>query len=201
MKNLFLFLSLIALPFAATAQVQVVTDTIYITQTAGKFFQTKSTTYEDGSSQTSTVLLGDSTQTLSFFANSLVSQASQISSAAVVYMDVNKTAKQLNQIDAAVTALVGSSPQKAIQNSIKAPFLSGSWSLSDAGVSKAVTFAENASGLLRYTVAGSTAKTVSVLGSAWVVLKNYPTTGVDTNLFQLSTKRWATVDKSIILSK
>jgi len=192
MKNIFSVL--IFLPLLSFGQREVANDTTFIQAVSGKYYHINFTTYVDGGpSQTIPELLGDTAALVSYYANKAVAVAVQVSQASVFAMRTKSVAKILRQWDAAVLSLTGKSPLKSVQASIEAAFLSGSWTLQN-GSTLPVAITKNAAGVLRYTVQGSTAKTIEFLGADWIVLKNHPDSPTDMNMFRVRGNVWRTVD-------
>jgi hypothetical protein len=200
MKNLFIIAALL-LSFSAFAQRTTLTDTTYIQAAGGQYFHVQATTYADGGpGQTLVTLIGDTVAVMDYYIGKAISEAGGISAAALAVMRLKASAKLLRQWDAAVLALTGQSPLRRLQLPLEPDFLSGSWTL-DNGTTLPVTITKNASGVLRYTVQGSSAKTIEVLGPDWIVLKNYPASPTDTHLFRASGNRWKTIDETLTLKK
>lgn len=201
MKHL-LFLLLLS-PFFASAQREIANDTTYQTKVGNLYYHVNLTSYTDGGPADQRVeLLGDSAALISYYANKAVGAAGQISAAALIVMRRGQAIQSLRQWDASVLALTGSSPLRSIQNSIEGAFLSGSWSIQDAGVVKAVTLSKNpTTGALRYLVTGSTQKAVETFGPGWIMLKNYPTAGQEVSLYQITPKLWSNIERTILLKK
>lgn len=189
------------LPALAFAQRTVAIDTTFIQAGGGKYFHVQATTYTDGGpGQTIPTLIGDTTALMDYYVGKTIAEASAISGAALSIMRLKASARLLRRWDAEVLALTGQSPLKVIQAPLESEFLTGSWSLVNGGTTP-VTITKNAAGLLRYTVQGSSVKTLEVLGPEWAVLRNYPASPNDTHLFRLRSGRWRTVDELITLQK
>lgn len=200
MKNLLYIL--LFLPCLLFAQREVATDTSYIQKAGVNFYHVAVTTYVEGPQTQSVDLLGDTAALISYYANQSVNQAGQISSAAVTVIRRGAVIQLLRRWDAAVLALTGQSPLRAIQTSIEGPLKTGTWNLIDAGVSKSVVFSNNpTTGALRYFVTGSTQKAVETFGAGWIMLKNYPTAGLEQSMYQVTPKIWMNLDKTLILRK
>ena len=87
----FLFLLLAQI---ATAQKTVLSDTSFITNNAGKFFETKETIYSNGESERATNLIGDTSQVLTMYANAANVETKQFAACVAVVNGRNKQSKK-----------------------------------------------------------------------------------------------------------
>lgn len=199
MKNILFLLAF--LPTLALAQREVKTDTVFISNVGGLYFRVDTISYMDNGPNDQTVTaLGDTAVVMEYYENLFVRQSEPIAAAAISLLKMKSVAAQILRSDAAVFAITGRSPLKAIETTLVPSFLSGNWTLNN-GTQNAVSFSVTAQGVLRQTVAGSTAKTVVVIGPRWIVLRNYPASPTDTPLFRTGENKWEDVFKTIALKK
>ena len=192
-----LFFLLLSLQVSAQ---EVTKDTSYLTNSGGNFFNVTRIEYNNGAYSENSVLVGDTTATLSLYVNQIASEAQKYSSAAVVAMRAQSAAATLAKIDTMITARLLRSPITSIMNSYERDFLEGSWQIQFGGTNTAVTFPRlSTNGRIRLLPAGSTARTLLIYGNM-LRLVNYPATGPNT-LFKVRDGRWENLTRTIVLRK
>ncbi len=93
MKKTILFLLFLA-PLLATAQ-QVTTDTTYLTNTAGVFFQVRDIQYDDGSQNFQKIKLGDTLAAKTYLFATAINANQEVGGAAIGYLNNEPVAKQI----------------------------------------------------------------------------------------------------------
>lgn len=196
MKNVLL---LLFFPLILVAQTgEPVSDTSYFVKQGSLFYEVKTLTYKDGSEQTFKTLIGDTATLIIAARDRLTSKAATF---AVDAQFTSKFRRQFTDVlrDAdAVKALTGQDPQKAIQDEFSEPFLSGDWTVKRDGITSTVTFTLNAQGNLRYAINAGATKQAVLIGRA-LRLKNYPSNGTDTDVYQLPGGAWINLDRTVVL--
>lgn len=196
MKNTLLF---IILPALLSAQ-GITKDTSYLTNSGGNFFNVTRIEYDNGAYSENSVLVGDTTATLSLYVNQIANEAQKYSSAAVVAMRAQAAAATLAKLDTLITARLLRSPITSIMDSYEREFLEGSWQIQFGGTNTAVTFPRlSTNGRIRLLPAGSTARTLLIYGNM-LRLVNYPVAGPNT-LFKVRNGRWENLTRTIVLRK
>lgn len=194
-----LLYGLLFLATTSTAQSgEPVSDTSYLVLQAGKFFEVKTSTYQDGSELTTKNLIGDTLALVDATKARLTSNAATM---AVDVRHVSQFRKRFTTLlreATAVQTLTGIDPQKAVQDEFSAPFLIAGWTVKRDGATSDVEFLVNAQGALRYSVAQGATKSALLIGNA-LRLKNYPSNGTDTDMFVLQNGVWVDATRSVIL--
>lgn len=93
MKKAILFF-LFLVPLLATAQ-QVTTDTTYLTNTAGVFFQVRDIQYDDGSQNFQKIKLGDTLAAKTYLFATAINANQEVGGAAIGYLNGGPVAKQI----------------------------------------------------------------------------------------------------------
>lgn len=93
MKKAILFF-LFLVPLLATAQ-QVTTDTTYLTNTAGVFFQVRDIQYDDGSQNFQKIKLGDTLAAKTYLFATAINANQEVGGAAIGYLNGEPVAKQI----------------------------------------------------------------------------------------------------------
>lgn len=200
MKKLLLSIGLAAF---ATANVfaqtgEPVSDTSYLVRQGNLFFEVKTATYADASELTTKTLVGDTAALVE------AAKARLTSKSATMAVDIRYVSTYRRQFTEllreanAVQALTGIDPQRTVQDEYSAPFLTSGWTVKRDGAVSGVEFSLNAQGALRFSVAGAATKSALLIGNA-LRLKNYPSNGVDTDLFILPNGVWVDATRSVVL--
>lgn len=197
-KSTFLFFLLLC--GRAMAQTgEPLSDTSYFQRQGALFFEVKTSVYADGSEKTIKVPVGDSTALVESTKNRLTSNA------AAMAVDVRYVSTYRQRFSAllresdAVRALTGVDPQRRVQDDFSAAFLAKGWTI-ERGTATGVEigFSLGASKELKFTVGAAGAKNAVLIGSA-MRLKNYPSNGTDTDLFEMPNGVWVDATRTVVL--
>ena len=175
-----------------------VSDTSYVTKQGSLFYETKMSTYRDGSEITTKTLIGDTLALVQAAKDRLVSRAATMSVDIRFVSTFRKSFTQLLRESDAVLALTGIDPQKAVQNEYSTAFLAGTWTIKRDGTNSDITFALNGQGALRYAINGGATKQAILIGQA-LRLKNYPSNGSDVDLYALPGGVWVDATRAVVL--
>ncbi len=196
MKNL--LFAFILLPMLLAAQSEPLSDTTYFVKQGNQFFEVITFIYPDGSEQTTKTLIGD---TAALVSSAKARMTSKAASMAVDIRYVSTFRKQLTALvreSNAVLALTGIDPQKQVQDEHVAPFLLDGWTIKRDATTDPLVFTVNGQGNLRFSVNGAATKAGQLFG-ATLRLKNYPSNGVDTDVYRLPNGVFVNADRTVIL--
>ncbi len=196
MKNL--LFAFILLPMLLAAQSEPLSDTTYFVKQGNQFFEVITFIYPDGSEQTTKTLIGD---TAALVSSAKARMTSKAASMAVDIRYVSTFRKQLTALvreSNAVLALTGIDPQKQVQDEHVAPFLLDGWTIKRDATTDPLVFTVNGQGNLRFSVNGAATKAGQLFG-ATLRLKNYPSNGVDTDVYRLQNGVFVNADRTVIL--
>lgn len=194
MKILFFLL----LSLGVSAQ-ETVSDTTYLTNTLGVFYENNRVVYADGRTITTTTPIGDTLTALNVFVERYNSKVNTLAADVKVVRQYRGVTSQILKDDASILAVLGKSPLKQLQDTYANQLL-GDWALQSPGNANVnIKFTINASGQLRYLVTGSTSKQAIVLSQQCVKLNSYPSSGNNIDLFQINSKRWSDANGRTLL--
>ncbi len=156
MKKAILFF-LFLVPLLATAQ-QVTTDTTYLTNTAGVFYQVRDIQYDDGSQDFKKIKLGDTLAAKTYLFATAINANQEVGGAAIGYLNGEPVAKQIfTSFNAMYQSLNTQTLQVAAANYFKAQIL-GRYTYFISGVSQgAWELVQQPNGTLRFRLVSNPA--------------------------------------------
>lgn len=194
MKVLFFLL----LSLGVSAQ-ETVSDTTYLTNTLGVFYENNRVVYADGKTVPTSTPIGDTLTTLNTFVERYNSKVNTLANDVKVVRLYRGVTSQILKDDASITSVLGKSPLKQLQDTYAEQLL-GDWTLQSPGNADTnIKFTINASGQLRFLVTGSTSKQAVILSQQCVKLNSYPSSGNNIDLFQVNSKRWSDANGRTLL--
>lgn len=198
MKKALIFLLLIT-PFLLSAQNGEPTgDTSYLVQQGANFYEIRTTFYPDGEEITMKDFIGDTARLVQGMKDRITSKAASLA------IDVSYTSTAKKQLTGlireanAVLTLTGIDPMQGVQDENSAPFLADGWTIRRDDVTSPVVFTVNAQGNLRYAVNGGATKAANLFGRV-IRLRNYPSNGTDTDMFQMRGGNFVNLDRSTVM--
>lgn len=198
MRYLFLFLVMF-LGCSAFAQRTLLTDSTWISNESGLFFENHIAIYDNGETEGGYKrLLGDTTKVVDKFTGKFEQDAARFANDAKVIVEYPAKIRELIRQDADVVALTGLSPLKTLVSRYSAPFTDTTWAIRQNGVNLGVVFAVNAQGNLRYTLDTFPTKTAIIFGDV-IRLNNYRNTTDDVIFYRIGSNSFSTIDKMVIL--
>ena len=155
-KLLFLFL-LSVCAFFAQAQ-QVTTDTTYLTNAAGVFFQVRDIQYDDGSQNFQKIKLGDTLAAKTYLFATAINANQEVGGAAIGYLNGERVAKQIfSTFNTMYQSLNAQTLQVAAANYFKAQIL-GTYTYFISGTSQgAWELVQQGNGTLRFRLVSNPA--------------------------------------------
>lgn len=190
---------LLILPALLPAQKEITTDSTWITNAGGLFYENHITRYSTGEEEGGYKrLLGDTAQVLSKYTTRIEQQAELLSNDARVVMEFPAKIKQLIRLDGAITALLGSSPVDSLRRKYAASLVDSSWTIRSGGQARDIVFSVNAQGVLRYKIDTLPTRSAVILGGV-LRLNNYLGSTDDVPLYKVRDGFYATIDKGIVL--
>lgn len=198
MKHI-LFCFLMLLVGSAMAQRELVTDSTWISNENGMFFENHIAVYSTGEQEGGYKrLLGDTSQVVDKFTGKFEQDAARFANDAKVIVEYPAKIRELIRQDADVVALTGLSPLKTLVSRYSAPFTDTTWAVRQNGVNLGVVFAVNGQGNLRYTLDTFPTKTALIFGDI-IRLNNFKNTADDALFYRIGSNLFSTIDRSMIL--
>ena len=208
MKYLILVLALFA-AFALTAQDAVSSDTSYIENRSGVFWQVTQTTYESGRIVSDQTPIGSDTATVvNAVIGSLFPSLTQYADAAVQATKLNQQRKRVTEAGQSLTLLIGKNYYTSLGDLIGDEFLSEYTMRVNGNAPINVEVFRLASGALRYKQ-GGTNFVFDVVTRNWVRIRRYDGSSTQTAdqsivvdlFFDAAAKRWIDASGRYILRK
>ncbi len=198
MKHLLLFLYFF--PLALTAQRTIVTDSTWITNSGGMFFENHITTYDNGEQEGGYKrLLGDTATLFRSYVDRIQERAASFASDARTVAAFPAKIKELIRQDAMIETLLGISPLDSIQAKHVAALTDTAWQIrSDGGPFLPVVFSVNARGNLRYKIDTFQIRSAGTLGEV-IRLNNFLSVGFDVDLYKQRSDLYTSLDRRILL--
>lgn len=186
--------------FAAFAQRIVVVDSSWITNESGHFFDNHITIYNTGEQEGGYKrLIGDTTTLVTAFSGKIEGRGENFATDARAVSGFPAAVKELIRQDAAITALTGQSPIKAIQAKYQHIFTDSAYQIrKDGGAFAPVTFTVNAQGNLRYKIDTLPNRNAILLGEV-IRLNNFYNTTQDVELYRIRDYFYTSLDRRISL--
>lgn len=166
------------------------------------YFEVHTVVYSNGESDVKKRLIGASAALTAFVSQSIETEAADITADARNAARLGKRLDVLVQDAQTVGGITGTSPLEAIRDKYSDTILQAGWMINDGSGPAALSFTINAQGLIRYSVAGSQARTAILFGAALRLL-NYPTSGINTDFFTAPGNRrlFSLPDAKIIIQR
>lgn len=199
MKKSILFLFLL-LSVGAFAQRIVVTDSTWISNEGGNFFDNHITIYNTGEQDAGYKrLIGDTSALVQSFVSKIESKAENFATDARAVVEFPAKVKELIRQDAAIAALTGTSPVRIIQQKYQAIFTDTAWQIrNDVAALVPVVFTISGQGKLRYTIDTLPTRTAVLLGEV-IRLNNFYNTTQDIELYRIRDYFYASLDRRVVL--
>lgn len=175
-----------------------VADTSYRVQQGANFYEVRTTFYPDGEEVTYKDFIGDSSALVEGMKARITSKAASLA------IDVSYTSTAKKQLTGLiresndVLSLTGIDPMQAVQDENVGPFLADGWTIRRDDVTSPIAFTVNAQNNLRYAVNGGATKAANLFGRV-IRLRNYPSNGVDTDMFLMKNGNYVNLDRSTVL--
>lgn len=191
---------LLCVMLSSTLQAQdVVSDSSYITSSAGKFTANRAITYDNGNGQIISQFLGDSSQSFSLLLQGLKEKAASLAADAAVVSRYRGVINQMGIEAAAIRTATGRSPLDTIRRYEFTPMLETGWRIRTLTGTNPITFSINVQGTTRWrTDTASQARALQFFGPV-MRLQSFPTAGQSTDLYRLRNGNYVNLDRTVTL--
>ena len=210
MRKVFLFLCLfLLLAQIATAQKTVLSDTSFITNNAGKFFETKETIYSNGESERVTNLIGDTSQVLTMYANAANVETKQFAACVAVVNGRNKSVQKVSRLSNTCNATTGKTIWNYLQSINEPLWIDTSATknkpinitFKDGQNTKALVVTKLANGSWRAKIGTDAIRVFQLFGEGAIRILDYPTAGNNLHLWNIDNKIFTDYTGSIVLTR
>ena len=194
-----IFTALFALIFAAmtataqTGQKEVVSDSSWITNRAGLFYQARYTVYNNGEESTTLQQLGDTAQTVTRFRDFFTSESNRLAGDAAIVTAYRQVVTELIRLGKSLPTILGKSPLDSLRSENKKLLDASTWTIKSGASSTGLRFRVTSTGTFQWKSDTATVwRTGAYLGGV-VRLNNYQ--GYTTDFFRKgSFNAWKTLD-------
>jgi len=200
-------LFLLLFPVLAQAQT-VATDTSFIRNVSGEFFETRIITYKNGESSNVVKLVGDTAAVQNLYVNAANTASKQIAAnvAKVLgWKQVNQTISRLNKTSQVFT---GKGVFDVLQARHEADWVDTSalkkkpvlLTFTDASGARPATVTKGANNL-QIKIGADNLRTFQIFGTGAVRILSYPTSGENIVLYNLDNKNFSNIDGSVSMQR
>lgn len=200
MKQRFVLFAALLPAFFIQAQTRdLVADSTWITNEAGKFFENHIQIFSDGSQENGWKrLIGDTAKVVARYTSRIEQAAEQIANDAAVVAEFPSKVKELIRQGQAIKAQIGASPLDSIQAKYARVLTDSAYQIKFLGAQHSIEFTVNAQGVLRYRLDTLQAKQAILLGRV-LRLNNFNGGTDDLVLYQYRDFYYINIDRSVIM--
>jgi hypothetical protein len=174
--------------FTANAQVVPVSDTSFITNTNGVYFETRAIVYPDGSSSTVKTRVGDTLAVANIYLNAVNTEGRQLAAAVALVVNRNTTTANIRRYDNTCAAATGRGVFARTQEKLQAKWIGETLSFKDNNVTKSASVTKAANGTLQITIGIDTPRVFQLWGEGKVRISGYPSGSSVLYLYNLDNK-------------
>lgn len=170
-----LFLLLFTLCSLSTfAQRTVVTDTSFISQTSGTYFETRQITYSNGESSSVKTLIGDTLAVANIYLNAANTEGRQLAAAVALVVNRNTTTANIRRYDNTCASATGRGIFARTQEKLQSKWVGETLTFKDGGVTRSASVTKAGNGTLQITIGTDAARVFQLWGEGVVRISGYP---------------------------
>lgn len=191
--NKFIFLLAFLPLFAFGQQKETVSDSSWIANRNGIFFQLRAQVFSNGEETTTAVPLGDTAQTVAKFRDNIRNAANTFASDAQIVSGYRLQITELIRFGRTLPGILGKSPLDSLRNDQTNLLVNSGWTLRTEGTSTGIRFRVTAQGTFQWRAdTTATWRSAAFLGGVLRVngLNNYTT-----DFFKNAKGRWTTINQ------
>lgn len=192
--NKFIFILLAFLPvFAFGQQKETISDSSWIANRNGIFYQVRAVVYSNGEENTTAIPLGDTAQTVAKFRDNIRSAATTFASDAQIVSAYRQQITELIRFGKTLPGILGKSPLDSLRTDQPNLLVNSGWTLRTDNSTMGIRFRVNGSGAFQWK-ADSTAnwRTAAFLAG---VIRLSGLNGYNTDFFKNAKGRWTTINQ------
>lgn len=177
----------------------VVSDSAYITSSAGRFTANRAIGYDNGNGQVISQFLGDTSQAFTLLLQGLKEKANSLAADAAVVSRYRGVINDMGREATAIRTATGRSPLDTIRRYEYAPMQVDGWRIRTLTGTNAITFSVNAQGTTRWrTDTAAQARALQFFGPI-IRLQAFPAAGGSTDLYRLRNGNYVNLDRTVVL--
>lgn len=188
MKKTFLLLIWL-LPLTLLAQRVLTTDSTWIANANGLFYEHRLLEYSSGESTKSVTLLGDTSSVVNKYIDDLRRRTDAMATDVQVTSDFARQVREIVRQDGPIATLLGISPLNRLVAPVGAALVDSTYRVRFNGATKTFRFSLTNQGALRYRADTFPARPANYLGRV-LRLNNWLNSGDPLDLYQFSNGRW-----------
>ena len=200
-------LFLLLFPVLAQAQT-VATDTSFIRNVSGKFFETRIITYENGESSNVVKIVGDTVAVHTLYANAANTASRQIAANVAKVLDWKEVNQTITRLDKTSQVFTGKGVFDVLQARHEGDWVDTSdlkknpivLTFTDALGARPATVTKGANNL-RIKIGSDNLRTFQIFGTGAIRILAYPTAGESTVLYNLDNKNFSSLDGSATIKR
>lgn len=203
LKHIFALFALLFAAMTATAQTgqkEVISDSSWITNRAGVFYQARYTVYNNGEESTTLQPLGDTAQTVTRFRDFFTSESNRLAGDAAIVKAYRPVVTELIRLGRSLPNILGKSPYDSLRTTQKNLYDANTWTVRNGTGSTGIRFRQTATGLFQWKSDTATVwRPAAYLGGV-IRLNLYG--GYTTDFFRKNNAdRWTTLDSRYVIQK
>jgi len=200
-------LFLLLFPVLAQAQT-VATDTSFIRNVSGEFFETRIITYANGESSNIVTLVGDTAAVQSLYANAANTASKQLAANVAKVLDWKEVNQTISRLDKTSQVFTGKSIFDVLQERHEADWIDTSalkknpviLTFTDERGAVSATLTKDMNNL-QIKIGADNSSTFQIFGTGAVRILSYPTPNESTVLYNLDSKTFSNIDGSVTIQR
>ena len=191
-KFIFIFLALMPV-FAFGQQKETVSDSSWIANRNGIFYQLRAVVYSNGEESTTAVPLGDTVQTVQKFRDNIRNAAATFATDAQIVSGYRLQITELIRFGRTLPGIIGKSPLDSLRADQQNLLVTSGWTLRTDGTSTGIRFRVTAQGAFQWKADTTTTwRAAAFLGG---VIRVNSLNGYTTDFFRNAKGRWTTISQ------
>ncbi len=196
----YLILIFLSVPFFLFGQEATKDSLVIVSTGGGNFEEAQFVEYSNGAKHETHTPIGTAIDVANKKQAEWTRKTLTMASDARFILTFQKRITEIKRENNTIKALTGISPLDTIQALLVSPFLEAGWTLKADTVTRPMVFSVNGSGAFRHKVGTDAAKGADLFYDI-IRLNNYPTTGVNTDLYKKNNGNYADLSGRYLLRR
>ena len=209
MKHYFLILFAALFATDSFAQKSVLSDTSYISNLSGKFYETSETKYDNGEQLRTVTLIGDTAQVQLLYANIANTETRQMAAAVALTNTRNKLNSKIQRLSNTCNTTTGKTIFAYLQQLNESKWIDTTAAqnnpviitFKDGTISKALVVTKASQSVLKCKIGTDALRTFQLFGEGSIRIIDYPANGQNLYLYNIDNKAFTDYSGTIILTR
>jgi hypothetical protein len=209
MKQYFLILFAALFATDSFAQKSVLSDTSYISNLSGKFYETSETKYDNGEQLRTVTLIGDTAQVQLLYANIANTETRQMAAAVALTNTRNKLNGKIQRLSNTCNTTTGKTIFAYLHQLNESKWIDTTAAqnnpviitFKDGTISKALVVTKASQNVLKCKIGTDALRTFQLFGEGSIRIIDYPANGQNLYLYNIDNKIFTDYSGSIILTR